>query len=210
MGLDYWGRVRKRAWADTLRALGLDTTERAVLRILVAIVGVVAMWIALGFTDTGPSMIGRLLAALAVLLILPAVFVWKFIAAPSKLDAELNSQLKVEVDETTRQKAIDDLAEEIRWAVNNLINPKPYPTSTGDTEADFKVLQTKNDAWCDRVNSKLAERSVFTAGDHIHFDSLGSIPLVQKYGHGNLDWLHSAIVLRLQRLREIEERARRR
>ncbi len=217
MGSGYWGRVGKLAWADTLRALSLDTTERVVLRVLAALVSVAVVWIALGFTDAARSIVVRVLAASSIFLILPAVFVWKFIAAPSKLDAdqrakirELESLLKVDSNELARQKAIDNIAEEIAWAVNNLINPKPFPTSTGDTEADFKLLQTKIDAWCDRVNSKLAASSVFTVGDKVHFDSLGSIPLVTRYGHQKLDWLHSALVLRLERLREIEERARNR
>jgi hypothetical protein len=84
---------------------------------------------------------------------LPAVFAWKLITAPPKLDAdeqakirELESQLKGEANELARRKAIDSIAEEIAWAVNNLINPKPFPTSSGDTEADFELLRTKIDA----------------------------------------------------------------
>lgn len=215
--MGYWGRVRKRAWADTLRALGLDTTERVVLRLLAAFASIALVWVALGFTDAARSIVVRVFAASSVLLILPAVFVWKFIAAPSKLDADdqaqihaLQSQLRVEANQQARQKAIDDIAEEISWAVDNLINPKPFPTSTGDNRADFILLQNKIDAWCERVSSKLADRSVFTVGDQVHFNSLGSIPFIMRYGDQKLDWLHSALVLRLERLREIEERARRR
>lgn len=208
MGSHYWGRVSRRAWADTLRALGLDTAEKVVARLLPAVVGVIVVWFLLGSADTGLSIFARAVAALAVLLVVPGMFVWKLITTPSTLDAELSAQLKVETNEATRQKALDDIAEEIAWAIDNLINPKPYPTSTGDTEADFILLQTKTDDWCIKVSGKLTDRSIFTAGDRVHFDKLGSVPFVQKYGHGKLDWLNSMIILKVQRLREIEERAR--
>jgi hypothetical protein len=208
--MGYWGKVGRRAWTDTLRALSLDTTDRVVVRLLQALAVAAVAWFVLGFADASTAV--RLLATpLVVLLILPIVFVWKLIVAPSKLDAELTSQLKVETDEATRQQLIDDIAEEIRWAVDNLINPKPYPRTMGDAAdmaVDFKSLQTKTDEWCERVNNKLADRSVFTHGDQVNFGSLGAVPLVQTYGEPRLDWLHSANVLRLERLREIEARAR--
>lgn len=209
--MSYWGKVSKRAWADTLRALSLDTADRVVVRLLQALVGAALVWIVLGFTDAANSTVVRLLiTSLVVLLLLPVVFVWKLIAAPSKLHTELTSKLKVETDEATRQQAIDDLAEEIRWAVNNLLNPKPHPTSTGKPDAAFKLLETETNQWCERVNSRLANRSVFTAGDRINFDSLGSITPVLHYGHVKLDWLHSCNVLRVERLRAIEAGARKR
>lgn len=208
MASGYWARVTKRAWADTLHALGLETTDKVVVRLLTAIVSVAAVWLVLGSTATGLSIVARAFAALSVLLIFPAIFVWKFITAPSKMDAELSSQLKVEADEATKQKAIDDIADEIKFAVDNLINPTPFPTSTGDPDGECRRLQTKVDDWVSRVSSKLADRSIFTKGDQIHFDSLGSIELLMRYGHPKLDWLHSMLVLRLDRLREIEQRAR--
>jgi phosphate/sulfate permease len=33
-----------------------------------------------------------------------------------------------------RTAALDDIAEEIAWAVNNLVNPKPHPANTADPE----------------------------------------------------------------------------
>jgi hypothetical protein len=63
MGSGYWGRVRKRAWADTLRALGLDNTERVVLGVIPAFVGVAVVWIAVGFTDAASSIAVRVLTA---------------------------------------------------------------------------------------------------------------------------------------------------
>jgi hypothetical protein len=168
------------------------------------------MWVALGFSDTSVVLAGRLLSAL-VLLIVPVVFVWECVITPARLDAEhrfeveqLQARLKREADELSRQKAIDEIAKEIAWAVNNLINPTPIPS----TEEDFTQFQAKTEEWYSRVSSKLADRSVFALGDQVHFESLGSIPLVHRYGNRKLDWLNSALVLKLERLREIEQRAR--
>ena len=214
--MSYWGRVSKRAWADTLRALSLDNTERVVLGVVAVVAGAVLVWVALGLTDAARGIVVRLFASASILLILPGVFVWKFITALSKLDADhqaeisrLNSLLKVEANESARQQVIDDIADEIDFAVHNLINPKPFPTTIGNSvAADFALLQSKTDAWRERVSGKLGNTSVFTKGDKVHFDSLGSITPVVRYGDQKLDWLHSMLVLRLDRLREIEDRAR--
>ena len=42
-----------------------------------------------------------------------------------------------------RTAALDDIAEEIAWAVNNLVNPKPHPASTADPESAIAAFEAK-------------------------------------------------------------------
>jgi hypothetical protein len=73
---------------------------------------------------------------------------------------------------SAKQKVVDGLAEDISWAINNLVNRSPgiEPTNQfiDDWNADF-------DRWCDRVSAKLGNRAFFTRADQLHFDYLGFI-----------------------------------
>jgi hypothetical protein len=64
-----------------------------------------------------------------------------------------------------RQVAVDSLAEDISWAIANLLNRKPPPR----TDAEIDQLQTDYDAWCGRVSEKLGNRAFFTRADQLHF-----------------------------------------
>jgi hypothetical protein len=64
--------------------------------------------------------------------------------------------------------------------------------------------------WCAKISQILANRDIFTQGDQTHFDILGFVPFVQMCGNARLDHLFSQLRLKLERLREIENRARER
>jgi hypothetical protein len=146
-----------------------------------------------------------------VRLFLAPYWIWK--ADQQRVDF-LNNQLADKI--TTEQKlakrtlAIDGIANEISWAVDTLVNPKPHPASTDDPESAIAAFEAKLDAWYDRVSNKLTDRAAFTPGDQTHFDFLGFVPVVQMWGHAKLDHLFSQLRLKLDRLREIEHRARER
>jgi hypothetical protein len=78
-----------------------------------------------------------------------------------------------------KQHVIDDLAEDMAWAVHNLLNRSPTP-STPQTiaawEADFRN-------WCDRISRKLENRAFFTRADQLHFDVLGIFQPIAVAGH---------------------------
>ena len=107
-----------------------------------------------------------------------------------------------------RTAALDDIAGEIAWAVNNLVNPKPHPASTADPKFAIAAFEAKLLAWCDRVSKKLANRDVFTQGDQTHFDVLGFIPPITMWPHPKLNHLFSQLNLKIERLREIEREKR--
>jgi hypothetical protein len=72
----------------------------------------------------------------AVRLSLAPYWIWK--SDQSHL-AILTDQLATRTQDAQRaaakSAAIDEIAEEISWAVNNLVNPKPHPTNTADPES---------------------------------------------------------------------------
>jgi hypothetical protein len=57
------------------------------------------------------------------------------------------------------QQAIDALAEDISWAISDLLNRKPPPSS----EDELQQLDADFQAWCAKVNRQLENRA-FAAG----------------------------------------------
>jgi hypothetical protein len=101
---------------------------------------------------------------------------------------------------SNRQKLIDDLAEDIAWAVHNLLNRSPTPSSD-DTIAVWKV---DFEAWCARVSKKLENRAFFTRADQLHFDVLGFMETIAVSGHlMALSHLETQLNEKIKRLRDI-------
>ena len=98
-----------------------------------------------------------------------------------------------------KQQVIDDLAEEISWAIQNLVNRNPRPTTNQEVaqwEADFR-------SWYKRVSGKLEDRAFFTRADQLHFDMLGFVEPIGMTGIPRLDWLLSQLKLKFDRLRDV-------
>jgi hypothetical protein len=148
---------------------------------------------------------------IAVRLFLAPYWIWKDDQSRlAILNDQLSNEGRVSARLATKTAAIDDIANEIAWAVHNLVNPNPHPASTGDPDSATAAFNAKIDAWSNRVSKKLENRDVFTQGDQVHFDVLGLVPLVQHTAHVKLDHLFSLLKLKLDRLREVEHRARER
>jgi hypothetical protein len=126
------------------------------------------------------------------------------------LSLQVANRVQNEQKLAIKAAALDDIAQEIAWAVNNLVNPKPHPASTADPESAIAAFEKRLLAWYDQVSNKLENREVFTQGDQTHFDVLGFITPIQMWGHPKLDNLFSQLRLKIERLREIEHRARER
>jgi hypothetical protein len=98
-----------------------------------------------------------------------------------------------------KQQAIDDLAEEMSWAIHDLVNRTPRPSSDEEIakwEADYRK-------WDERVSKKLENRAFFTRADQLHFDGLGFIEPVAMSGHQHFDRLLSQLRLKFERLRDV-------
>jgi hypothetical protein len=98
-----------------------------------------------------------------------------------------------------RQRAIDTLAEDISWAISDLLNKRPDPL----TDEGVEHWEVAFRGWCARVSAKLENRAFFTRADQLHFDRLGFVQPIAMSGHQRLDWLLGQLRLKLDRLREI-------
>ena len=93
MAEKYWTQVRRKARQDTLRALGLEFPERAILRIVAAAIGVAAIWYVTK-DHTTADLIFRVFGTVAILALFPLVYIWKLVSVPSKMDAELRDAIR--------------------------------------------------------------------------------------------------------------------
>jgi hypothetical protein len=148
---------------------------------------------------------------IAVRLCLAPFWIWK---EDQKQLATLRQQLASrERDErqlAARTTAIDQISEEIAWAVNNLVNPRPHPGNSSDPENAIAAFEAKFNSWCKQVSKKLENRGAFTQGDQTHFDHLGFVPVINTWAHSKLNHVFGQLALKIERLREIEQRARER
>lgn len=98
-----------------------------------------------------------------------------------------------------RQRAIDDLAEDLSWAIHDLLNRRATnAVQLTQWESDYK-------GWCERVSKKLENRAFFTRADQLHFERLGSIPAVDFQGSFNPrhNSLKGHLNLKFDRLRDL-------
>lgn len=99
-----------------------------------------------------------------------------------------------------------DLSHASDWAVHNLLNRNPVPTTPADIdqwEKDFR-------AWEKDVSVRLANRELFTHSEKSRFDTLGFVEPIMVYGDARLDPLLSQLNAKLERLNEAIQGAQRR
>jgi hypothetical protein len=98
-----------------------------------------------------------------------------------------------------RQRAIDALAEDLSWAISELLNRRVSDeTEVAEWECDYRI-------WCGKVSKKLENRAFFTRADQLHFDMLGFVPPAHFAGSVNErhEWLVSQLKLKFDRLRDV-------
>jgi hypothetical protein len=98
-----------------------------------------------------------------------------------------------------QQKAIDELAEDMAWAIRHLLNRDPRPST------DEEVAQWEKDfrEWCNAISKKLDNRAFFTRADQLHFDRLGFVDPLIMSGHKRFNWLLAQLRLKFERLRDV-------
>ena len=98
-----------------------------------------------------------------------------------------------------RQRSIDALAEDMSWAIHNLLNRSVA------SQADLVTWQTDYKEWCGRVSQRLDNRAFFTRADQLHFDRLGFVPpaaLAISFNQHHA-WLTAQLALKFERLRDV-------
>lgn len=154
---------------------------------------------------TGNKILDAMLVALAAFVVTWLVaFAVRLFNAPATLyraEHEKAEQLeKAKKSKAEKQAAVDDLSEELSWAIHNLLNRKPMPANDEQTdawEADCK-------AWCNKISEKLSSREFFTLSEQLHFDRLGVVPM-QTFSVINNRYNHlvSQLSLKFDRLRDV-------
>lgn len=100
-----------------------------------------------------------------------------------------------------RQMAIDALAEELSWAIHNLLNSQPPASAI--TEEALNAWDEKFKGWCNKVSDMLEDRAFFSRADQLHFDRLGFVDQMRMSGVQRLDWLLSQLRVKFERLRDV-------
>src|SRR5437588_12139764 len=86
----YWGRICRRAWAETAALLGLDTWAHFMIRALFVCAIIIAL-IIYGSSDAAADhAIERTAVFIVAIFLVPFIFAWKLVTVPAKLDAEVN------------------------------------------------------------------------------------------------------------------------
>jgi hypothetical protein len=141
---------------------------------------------------------------IAVRLLLAPYWIWKEDGANIAKQKNEMEQLKSQIDsEAAKQLVIDDLSQELSWAIDNLLNRNQGKEWTEEMVAPFE--QDMN-AWCDKISNKLENRRFFTQSDQVHFDKLGFIQPIGMSSLGRLNWLLSMLNTKFDRLRDIIHR----
>jgi hypothetical protein len=207
--LRYYVRVMRVALTHSLHA------AHSVLLILVIVIGVIPYInprIEILVDPHGWAPAAFILAGIVTVRLLLAPFwIWREDQAQLlDLRTQLESKSRDEQRRAAKTAAIDEIAQEISWAVNNLVNPKPHPGNASDPETAIAAFDAKFNTWCARVSKQLESRDAFTQGDRIHFDDLAFVPVINMWPYPKLNNLFSQLNLKIERSRQIEQRARER
>jgi len=95
MGLttNYWRKVLERTKTDTLHALGLDSWQRALVRIAVPLVALVLVAGFVSPADLATKLLWMLGAVGAYAVISVPVYLWNLFSAPARLDNEAQKRV---------------------------------------------------------------------------------------------------------------------
>jgi hypothetical protein len=205
---NYVWLVIKTAWRHSFHA------THSILLCLIIVAGLVTYFVPTGevMVDLHGWQIATLVlgSVVSVRLLLAPFWIWKddqnrLGTLISKLDGEADEQNRL----AEKNATIDNIAQEIGWAINNLANPKPHPGSTADPQSAIAFFEVQLEEWYKRVSRNLENRIAFTQGDQTYFDHLGFFPVVVVW-HSRLDHLFAMLKVKIERLTEIEHRARER
>jgi hypothetical protein len=90
----YWKRVHLRAWKEARQALWLESSERAVIIVVLSALVIALIWLIGGKEEAISELIAKGSATAAILLAFPIVYWWKFFRVPpihEKEAAEVNN-----------------------------------------------------------------------------------------------------------------------
>jgi hypothetical protein len=211
MSEGYWRRVTSKAWGDTLHDLSLDSPARVAARILVAIIGVGFIGYFFGAQDFQAKLLIGLFSAGAVCIAFALFFLLNLLFfTPAELNAEANEKISaLQQQQSTKQErqAVADLADEIDWATQNLLNPTPHPLTRAKQEPAIEKWRAICEGWIAKVSAKLENKKYFTHHQKLHFDTLANVDQIISPHHGPKRFVHmyNIVSTKIQRLRDLIE-----
>jgi hypothetical protein len=140
---EYWRQIHRRALADTVRVLHLESRGRLVI----ALAGVIAALSCLFFWGSADASRDELIVRLAiagfVIFLFPFVYLWKFLEAPARIRDELETELNARISDL--EQRITALGEEVkpRLAFGRLKDDLVFDTE-GNTTTERKYLEIRN------------------------------------------------------------------
>jgi hypothetical protein len=105
-----------------------------------------------------------------------------------------------------KQQCINALAEDMAWAINNLLNRQLRPTTEEEVARwNEEITAWKRDinSWCTKVSNQLENRAFFSRADQLHFDFLGFVSPVAMTGLDDVDRQLSQLKMKFERLRDV-------
>jgi hypothetical protein len=159
-----WREAAGRALDETRHAFRLESTERVVVAIAIAAIGLAALWLFAGQHDALGALLGKALVTGAVVLLFPLVYIWKLVTVPARMAAEAAAQVAELQTKANRRDALrrglDQLGGLLAVA-RELINAEVT------SEEEFRLLVEKTNGWrnqvieCTIANISTAEAHAF-------------------------------------------------
>jgi len=101
----------------------------------------------------------------------------------------------------SRQKAVDELAEEVGRAIGEILN-KNYAD-----DPHRRQLAIDYETWCGRVDLLLSNRAFFSRADQLYVNRLGRFPIALRKGANEIehdeDWYKSMLDATINRIRNV-------
>jgi hypothetical protein len=94
MQRQYWRIAHSRAVRDARNALWIETRERFIIALLLAIIALALIWLLGGREIAGHELIVQIALTVAVIVAFPFVYCWKLVTSPAKMQAEADNRIK--------------------------------------------------------------------------------------------------------------------
>lgn len=94
MQRQYWRTAHRRAVKDARNALCIETRERFVIALLLAVIALTLIWLFGGREIAGHELIVQIALTSAVIVAFPFVYCWKLVTSPAKRQAEADARIE--------------------------------------------------------------------------------------------------------------------
>jgi hypothetical protein len=144
MADSYWGRVRRRAWADAIAQCGFGTKTQVVIKVLLVVAAIfgLAVWSSSGAVRDEIIQLGAVIATLLVF-VFPVLYLVNLITAPAKLEREARQAHR---DVVTRlETEVSTLRSEIEASYSRGLRFGEWSREAADTKTERILIEITNE-----------------------------------------------------------------